>query len=76
VSGGGEEQRASVISLFVMTEKTFPSNGELMINLVIAVLLRLTSRMGEETGKGMEELSGDTRCWGCYNVQWRLEMVA
>jgi hypothetical protein len=48
----GEEQRALVISLFVMTEKTFPSNGELMMNLVIAVLLRLTFRMGEQMGGG------------------------
>jgi hypothetical protein len=62
----GEEQRALVISLFVMLEKTFPSNGELMMNLVIAVLLRLTFRMGAQMGEEVDkdELSGDTRCWG------------
>lgn len=48
----GEEQRALVISLFVKAEKTSASNGELMMNLVIAVLLRLTFRMGEQMGRG------------------------
>jgi hypothetical protein len=38
MGGRGEEQRALVISLFVKTEKTSASNGELMMNLVIAVL--------------------------------------
>lgn len=62
----GEEQRALVISLFVMTEKTFPSNGEAMMNLVIAVLPRLTFRMGEQMGvtADKEELPADTRCYG------------
>jgi hypothetical protein len=47
-----------------MTEKTFPSNGEVMMNLVIAVLLRLTFRMGEQMRERVDkdELSADTRC--------------
>jgi hypothetical protein len=62
----GEEQRALVISLFVMSEKTFASNGELMMNLVIAVQLRLTFLMGAQIGEEVDkdELSEDTRCWG------------